>query len=148
MVRSEGMTQPWPPYANAKNAGYLPTEDERDKAFWAHIFGAIADFLFASFLVPIAAPLIAMAMAKDKGPFLMFHVNQSFWFRVVISATQIAIFILGFPTCGFAWFLLPIPPLVGVVYSLIVGLAARNGEWREHVVIGEKVLNSPSPVFK
>jgi uncharacterized Tic20 family protein len=143
------VSQPWPPpWVQAKNQGYQPTAEEREKAQFANLFGGIADFLLGSLFIPIAVPFLVLAMTKDRGPFLMYHVNQSFWFRVAISCMQVAFFIITIITCGFLFFLMFIPPLISVVFSLIVGMAAKNGEWKEIPMIGEKVLNSSSPVLK
>jgi uncharacterized protein len=149
MQAQQPVSQAWPPpWINARNQGYQPTQEEKDKAQFAHLFGGIADFLLGSLFIPIVVPFLVLAMTKDRGPFLMFHVNQSFWFRVAISCLQVVCAIITVVTCGFLFFLMFIPPLLSVVYSLIVGMAAKNGEWKEIPMIGEKVLATTSPVMK
>ena len=149
MPPQQPVSQPWPPpWINARNQGYQPTQEEKDKAQFAHLFGGIADFIFGSFFIPIVVPFLVLAMTKDRGPFLMYHVNQSFWFRVVISCMQVVCFVITMLTCGFLFFLMFIPPLISIVYSIIVGMAAKNGEWKEIPMIGDKVLNTTSPVMK
>jgi uncharacterized protein len=147
--RDNAQPQQWPPpWSAARDQGYQPTQEEKDKAQLAHLFGGIADFLLGSLFLPIAVPFLIPMMTKERGPFLMFHINQCFWFRVAISCMQVVCFMITIVTCGFLFFLMFIPPLISIVYSLIVAMAAKNGEWKEIPMIGEKVLASTSPVIK
>lgn len=143
------------PFASAKASGYVPTEDEKQAAFFAHLFAAIANFVTCGMLLPVAAPLIALAMVKQKGPFVLFHINQSFVFQAALFAINfglgIVISIIAFFTCGIGgilYILNAIPPVIGAVYALVVAMSAKNGEWSEYAVVGPKVLESQSPLFK
>jgi uncharacterized Tic20 family protein len=143
------------PFALARQTGYVPRDEEQRAAMWAHFFGAIASLIFASLAVPILAPLIAMAMNQNRGPFFLYHLNQAAAFQAVMSLVQIVLTMvvgfLAFVTCGVGAILgvvLVIPPLLGAIYPFIVGLRASQGGWDEYPIIGEKVLNARSPVFK
>jgi uncharacterized Tic20 family protein len=131
-------------------AGYVPDQEEREHAFYAHVFAALANILTCGMLLPVGAPLVALMMAKQKKPFLLFHVNQSLVFQAACCAAAfslwMAVFVLSLVCIG--WLLIPLPLLVtlaGTVYPIVVGMAARNGEWKEYPVIGPKVLREWKP---
>src|SRR5688500_17494865 len=112
-------------YAQARDTGHVPNDEEKEKAFWGHILGGILDIVTGSMLLPIAAPVVISMMTKERGPFLMFHLNQSLWFRVAICGLQLVFLVIALVTCGVGAVLMPIPPLIGLIYSLIVGFAAK-----------------------
>lgn len=144
------------PFLEAKNANYPLTEDAKQAAFYAHLFGALAAIIFCGTLLNAAAPLLAMALYKEnpKSPFAMYHINQAFIFQgVIVVATIIGYvlwYILMIVTCGIGAFIpvFIIPPLVGLIYGLVVAFKVKNGEWAGYAVIGEKVLATKSPMFK
>jgi uncharacterized Tic20 family protein len=146
--------QPPPnPFATAKAAGYQPTPDELDKAFWAHMFAAGVNLICCGAIFPVVAPLLVLSMTKERGPFLMYHVNQSVIFQlalfvintVILTASSILMLVcIGYIT----FFLVLIPWAIGIIYPIIVGIAAKNGEWAEYPIAGAKTMEMRSPPFK
>lgn len=150
---SEKSGLPMGPFAAAKAAGVIPSEDERQYAFYAHIFGTLGLLFTASSGLHLLAPLVPLLMTKERTPFMMFHVNQSLWFQGVLLILNVIVgvtaFILTFFCIG--WLLFPINGLLvltALIYPIFVALRAKNGEWAEYAVIGEQVLQQKSPVFK
>ncbi len=144
-----------PPFAAAKATGYPPNDNDKEAAFYAHLFGALANVLFCGLAVPVVAPLIALAIKKERGPFALYHINQAMVFQGVLFAANvvlaIVISIVALFTCGIGGVLFVlngIPPLIGLVYGIVVALSAKEGQWSEYAVIGPKVLNMKSPLIK
>lgn len=143
------------PFASAKASGYVPSDEEKQQAFYAHLFGALGTLVLCGTGLHLVGPLVPMFMAKQRTPFLMYHVNQAFWFQVglfALNAVLAIIFtILAMVTCGIGSFLFilnGIPVLVAIGYPVLVGMKAKEGEWSEYAVVGAKVLAQKSPVFK
>lgn len=137
------------------DTGYQPDEEEATQAFNAHLFGALVALFCCGLLLPVAAPFIVFATAKEKRPFMLFHVNQSIMFQAVavilILGIDIVSFILGSLTCGIGWILgivHVVPWIAAVVYPLVVGMAAKRGEWAEYPVIGQKLMREWKPPIK
>jgi uncharacterized Tic20 family protein len=137
-------------FGRAAAAGHVPTDREREHAFYAHVAAAALAFLSCSLVFPILAPVAVYALVKDKTPFVLFHIHQSLIFQAACSAAQILITATGtlssFFCVGWALYLLGLVPwLAGSIYALVVGLWARNGEWRGYAVITDKLLHDWKP---
>jgi uncharacterized Tic20 family protein len=155
-AQGSGQTAPgtgW--YAqNAAAAGPL-TEEDKQNAFYAHLFAALANWVTCGAAVPIAAPFIVVMMDKRKHPFTLFHVNQSLIFQAVLfginAALAILFTILSVVTCGigsFLFLLTGVIPIIAGIYPILVGLKAKEGQWESYPMIGEKVLAAQSPLIK
>lgn len=137
-------------FGRAAAAGHVPTDREREHAFYAHAAAALLAFLSCSLVFPILAPVAVYALVKDRTPFVLFHVHQSLIFQAACSAAQILITATGtlssFFCVGWALYLLGLVPwLAGSVYALVVGLWARKGEWRGYALITDKLLHDWKP---
>ena len=123
------------PFASAKAAGYVPTDEEKQQAFYAHLFGALGTLVLCGTGLHLVGPLVPMFMAKQRTPFLMYHVNQAFWFQVglfALNAILAIIFtVLAMVTCGIGSFLFilnGIPVLIAIGYPFLVGMKAKELE--------------------
>jgi uncharacterized Tic20 family protein len=130
--------------------GYQPFDRERELAFYAHLAAALLAIPSCSVVLPILAPIAVYALAKERTPFVVFHVHQSLIFQAACSAAQILITALGtlstFFCVGWALFLLGLVPwLGGAAYAIVVSLWARQGEWRGYAVITDKLLHQWKP---
>jgi uncharacterized membrane protein len=140
------------PFASAKIGGYVPSEEEKKHAFYAHLFGSLSVLVAASSGLHLLGPLIPMIMRQERTPFVMFHINQSFWFQAVLFALNVIVGVLAVILMFFCigWLLFPINGLLvltAIIYPIFIGLRAKDGEWAEYPVVGEKVLSQKSPVF-
>ncbi len=133
--------------------GYQASPDEREYAFYAHLASAVAAFLFCGMLIPIAAPLLPYMLAKEKGPFLLFHTNQALVFQIAIVALNFIIATVAtvgsfFCIGALVWLIYPITWLAGAVVPLLIAFRTRGGEWAEYPVVGVKVLQEWNPLIK
>ncbi len=133
----------WPP----------PSEEDKQHAFFAHLFCALLNLFCCGFIFPFAGALIPLGMTKTKHPFLMFHINQSVLFQGGLYLINIVLYVAGAigNICLVGWLLYPfnaILVLLAAVYPIIIGLKAKDGEWAKYAVVGDKVLAMQSPPFK
>jgi len=123
------------------------------------MFAFIACLVTAGLLIPIAAPLGAWLLAKDKGPFVSFHLHQAMAFQaagfLVNFVAGIIISIIALFTCGIGGFLGVINIAIWMalwmalwIYPIMVGLSAKNGEWKEYAMVGAKVMEMKEPFIK
>ena len=130
-----------------------PTDEDKQQAFYAHLFCALLNLFCCGFIFPMAGALIPLAMNKSKHPFVMFHINQALIFQTIIYIVNIALYILGAigNFCLVGWLLYPfnvILYLLAAIYPIIVGLKAKDGHWEKYAVVGDKVMQMTSPLFK
>jgi len=134
------------------DSGYQPDAEEMQQAFHAHLFAGLAAILFCGMIFPVGAPLLVMAMAKEKRPFMLYHINQAVIFQAAIfvfnSAMGIvggilAIFCVGYLLLA----LIPIAVLGGAIFAFVIGSGAKAGAWNEYPVVGQKVLREWKPAF-
>jgi uncharacterized Tic20 family protein len=142
-------------YAQSAAAAGPPTEEDKQHAFYAHLFAAVANVVFCGAAVQIVAPFLVVLMDKRKHPFTLFHVNQSLIFQAALfginAALAILFTILSLVTCGIGSFLFILNgfvPVIGCVYAILVGLKAKEGQWETYPWVGEKVLGAQSPLIK
>lgn len=144
------------PFIEARNANYPISEDAKQAAFYAHLFGALGAIVFCGTVLNAAAPCIALALYKEqpKSPFAQFHIQQAVFFQGIIVVATIVSYIIwwifSMVTCGIGIFIpIPlIPILVGLIYGLVIAFKAKNGEWAEYAMIGKNVMETRSPMFK
>jgi uncharacterized membrane protein len=144
--------QPSPSYfEQAAAAAGPPSVDDREHAFYAHLFAAIGNLFSGGVLLPVLAAVLPMMMTESKHPFVVFHVNQSAWYQLFLFAVNLVlalvITVLAFVTCGIGallYVLCAIPPLVGCVHPFIVAFKVRDGAWYRYPIVGERVYASPA----
>lgn len=140
-------------FAQAAAQWPAPSEEDKQHAFFAHLFPAVANILCCGVFFPFLAALIPLAMTKTKHPFVMFHINQSFLFGVALYIANVVFYLLGFlgNFLCIGWLLYPVNAilvLASIIYPIIVGLKAKDGLWEKYAFIGDKVLAMQSPLFK
>lgn len=135
------------PFVRARDAGYRPTDEEAAYASYAHWIAALVALLSAGVVLPILAPWIVLFLVRDKGPFVVYHVNQAMAFQLVMLIVAIVVAVplmtIAFCTLGFGAVLFPllfVPAIVAVIVPIFVALATRGGEWKPYPFIGERVL--------
>jgi uncharacterized Tic20 family protein len=139
-------------FEQARAGGYQPSAQEMEHAFYAHLFAAIGAFLFCGTVFGAVAPLLVLAMAKDKGPFLLFHVNQAAIFQGVFFVINTAIGIVGgvLSIVCIGYFILLLWPftwLIATIYPLVLAFGAKGGTWVEYPIVGQKVRTEWKPLF-
>ena len=132
----------------ARNENYHPDEVEREYACLAHFLGALAALLSLGLFPPFLPPLITLWLNQRRGPFFLFHLNQTIVYQIlaygvylvlVLIVTLVATATFG---VGVVYYFFCLLVLMGTTaYPIVVGLAARKGEWREFEWVGEYVLH-------
>jgi len=140
-------------FGQAKDAGYQPDEQEREHAFYAHLFAGLGGFFFCGTVFAVVAPLLVMAMTKERKPFMLYHLNQSVVFQTAFFVLNTAIAMIGgvltLVCIGYViLMILPITILIQAIYPIAIAFAAKRGEWIEYPAIGPKVLREWKPFFK
>jgi uncharacterized membrane protein len=139
-------------FENVRLNGYVPTDYEKDQAFYAHLFAALGAFFTCGLIPPFAWPMLVYAMAKEKPPFLVYHVNQAALFQVALYAVNLGLSVVGsilaIVCIGYLiLMLIPIVALLASIYPLILAFGAKNGEWNEYPIIGPKIRAEWKPVL-
>ena len=101
------------------------TQDDKTMAMLAYLLG-----LFTGFI----GPLVLWLLKKDQSKFVAFHALQALLLHAAVSIGYIAAFMLTFVLIG--WLIFPIVGLLGLVFSIVAGLAANRGEWYEVPIVG------------
>ncbi|MCA9601444.1 MAG: hypothetical protein KC417_05450 [Myxococcales bacterium] len=134
-------------FLRARDGGYVPSDDEHQAALYAHLFAAGASFLTLGIGLAVLAPYLAVVITKQKGPFLLFHVNQAAIYQGAVSIVSLSLGLTGMMCCA-PIFLLPVSWLIlGAGYPIYVGLRAQDGLWEEYLFVGAKVLRDWRPFF-
>lgn len=110
-----------PPYGGSSPV----TQDDKTMAMLSYILGIFTGFL---------GPLILWLVKKDQSKFVAYHALQALLLHAVVVlgyllSSFLLVVLIGFLTYP-AFFVL------GLVYSLLAGIAANKGEWYEIPVIG------------
>jgi uncharacterized membrane protein len=131
-----------------------PTAEDRDYAFYALLFGAIGNVLSAGVLLPLFGAVLPLFLTRSRHPFVLFHVNQSFWYQLALFGLNGALFViitvLAALTCGFGallYALMIVPPIIGVVHPILVGLRVRDGAWEKLPYVGDWLWTGENPPF-
>ena len=99
-----------------------PTQDEKTWGMLAHLSALIAGVIGLPFL----GPLIVMLTKGKESPWVDAQAKESLNFQITVT---IAIFVAAFTMCiGIGFILLPLVGLAGLVFTIIGGIKANNGE--------------------
>lgn len=96
-----------------------PDKDARMMGMLAHVLGIV--------LGPIG-PLIIWLVKKDESPFVDDQGKESLNFQLTFLIVWVAVFIITVVTCGIGGLLAPVVLVVVVVFCILAGVAANNGE--------------------
>ena len=102
------------------------TQDDKTMAMLAYLLGIVTGF---------AGPLILWLLKKDQSKFVAYHALQALLLHAAVVVGYLISFVLFFLIIGM--FTLPIFVLLGLVFSIVAGLAANRGEWYEIPVLGK-----------
>ena len=122
------MSIPPPDSGFAQSYDSLPalTQDDKTMAMLAYLLGIVTGF---------AGPLILWLLKKDQSKFVAYHALQALLLHAAVVVGYLLSFVLFFLIIGM--FTLPIFVLLGLVFSILAGLAANRGEWYEIPVLGK-----------
>src|SRR5436309_1203884 len=118
----------------------FPTGEQRTWAMLAHLL-TIPGYLSGLGYLSWLGPLVIWIKRRNDSPFVAFHALQSlifqlFWAAALAIAWSLAIFSWQAVVALFAM------PVVPVVWAVIAGLKANNGESYEYPVAGKCALDN------
>lgn len=99
------------------------SQDDKTMAMLAELLPIVTGFI---------GPLVIWLIKKDQSKFVAFHAMQALFFHLALN---VVMFVLGI-TIILA-LAAPAVWLVGIIFSVIAGLAANRGEWYELPVVGK-----------
>ncbi len=107
------------------NASGISQED-KTMAMLSYVLGIFTGFL---------GPLVLWLIKKDQSKFVAFHALQALLLHAVVTIGYILSSVLIVVLVGFITG--PLFGLLGLVFSILAGLAANKGEWYDIPVIGK-----------
>lgn len=106
----------------------MPTQDEKTMALLAHIGTILANFVGLGF----AVPLVLMLTKGKESSFIRAHSVESLNFQITVF---IAAVVASITLCvGIGFILLPIVGVAALVFSIIAGLKANEGQLYKYPV--------------
>ncbi|NOJ79772.1 hypothetical protein BHS06_19900 [Myxococcus xanthus] len=106
----------------------MPTQDEKTMGLLAHMGTILANFVGLGF----AVPLVLMLTKGKESSFVRAHAVESLNFQITVF---IAAFVSAITVCiGIGAVLLPIVGIVAIVFSIIAGLKANEGQLYKYPV--------------
>jgi len=95
-------------------------------AMLAYLLGVFTGFL---------GPLVLWLLKKDQSKFVAFHALQALLLHAVVTigyfiSGALMVVLIGMVTLPAFW-------ILGLVFSILAGLAANKGDWYEIPVIGK-----------
>jgi uncharacterized Tic20 family protein len=129
-MRREIMTGPnpydVPPRSTpVQDLDFTPSSDERNYAVIAHLSGC-AGVLGLGF-VGFIGPLVIYLLKKDDSPFVEVQAKEAFNFQITILLIALVSGAIAAISCGALFFLIFVPMLLQVFYSIKAALAVRDG---------------------
>ena len=113
-------------FAQSYNAAPDISQDDKTMAMLAYILGVFTGFL---------GPLVLWLIKKDQSKFVAYHALQALLLHAVVVLGYILSGLLVFVLIGFLTY--PAFFLLGLVFSILAGLAANRGEWYDIPILGK-----------
>lgn len=105
----------------------LQTPEQKQMGMFLHL-SQLANIIL--FPIGIVAPIVLWQTQKDKMPALDAHGKMATNFQISMTIYFFICFVLMFVLVGFL--LLPILAIIGIVFPIIGGIKANNGEFWEY----------------
>ena len=113
-------------YSQTYDTAPSASPDDKTMAMLAYILGIFTGFL---------GPLILWLIKKDQSKFVGFHALQALLLHAIVVIGYLLSGVLTFVLIGFLTY--PLFFVLGLVFSIIAGLAANRGEWYDIPVVGK-----------
>lgn len=95
-------------------------------AMLAYLLGIVTGFI---------GPLILWLLKKDQSKFVAYHSLQALLLHAIVVLGYILSSVLFIVVIGFIT--MPVFVVLGLVFSILAGLAANRGEWYDIPIIGK-----------
>lgn len=125
-------TESGPPPGGPPPSGLPPfnasdiSQDDKMMAMLAYILGVFTGFV---------GPLILWLLKKDQSKFVAYHALQALLLHAAVTVGYflsgiLMVVLIGMVTLPAFW-------ILGLVFSILAGLAANKGDWYEIPVLGK-----------
>ena len=104
-----------------------PTKEERQFALLAHLSGIAASLLTGTF-AGFAGPLIVWIIKKDESAFVADQAKEALNFQLTLIIVILVCWAVTIASCGILFFLPLIPFVLQLIFGLIGGMKANEGE--------------------
>lgn len=118
-----------------------PTAEEKQMAMIAHIGPVVVAFITGGSLGWVV-PLALYLTKKDQSRFIGFHSLQSLIFQGVLFVAVVVLGLAGFLTCGITWLVLAVGLIAALVFQIMAGIKANEGQWYMLPVAGDYARKS------
>lgn len=118
-----------------------PTSEEKQLAMIAQIGPAVVSFLTGGSLGWVV-PLVLYLTKKDQSKFVGFHALQSLIFQGVLFIAALILIFAGFFTCGITWAILGLGGIAALVFQILAGIKANEGQWYMLPIAGDYAKKS------
>lgn len=102
-----------------------PNNDDRNLAMIAHLSGCAG--LIGGGYLGFVGPLVIYLMKKDDSPYVGDQAKEALNFQITLFIAGVAAAVITLVTCGAAFPLLFVVPILQLVFSIIATLAVRDG---------------------
>jgi uncharacterized Tic20 family protein len=106
--------------------GYA-TQDEKTWALIAHFGGAVGVLVGGGFLGWVA-PVVAMVAKGNQSPTVRAHAVAALNFQITWAIAMLLSIVLAIITCGVLFFVPIIVGLVPLIFGIIAGVKANEGQ--------------------
>jgi len=106
------------------------TSDERTFALFEHL-----SFFAWLVWVPVIVTLILWLVKKGDSPFIDDHGRESINMQLSMLLYSLVGTVLGFLTCGVAWFVAGAILIAAIVFSILGAAAANRGEYYRYPAV-------------
>lgn len=116
------------PQADAEVKGDgAPDKDERQMAMFAHL-SAIAASLITGFILGFLGPLIIWIIKKDDSEFVADQAKEALNFQLTLLILVVLCWGGAIFSCGLLFFLPGLPFVLQLIFGIIAGMKANEGE--------------------
>jgi hypothetical protein len=105
------------------------TADDRQWAMFCHL-SALLGLLVGG--LTFVGPLVCWLMKKDQSKFVDYHGKEALNFQLNILVYTLIAFGITVATCGFAFPVIFVPLIYGIVMPIIAGMKANEGKYYEY----------------
>ena len=105
-----------------------PDKDERQMAMFAHM-SAIAASLVTGFALGFIGPLVIWIIKKDESEFVADQAKEALNFQLTLLIVVVLCWVGAIASCGILFFLPGLPFVLQLIFGIIGGMKANEGEW-------------------
>ncbi len=107
------------------------TSEERQWGMFCHL-SSLLGLVFSAGILCFVGPLVCWLVKKDTSKFVDVHGKESLNFQINILIYTLIAWAITLATCGFAFPILFVPLIYGIVMPIIAGLKANEGKPYEY----------------